>query len=213
MLPVTQLLLQTTNLKKIDTQLKNTVQNTPQFFNNMPIVIDLQNVSEKEIDFPGLIQILKKAGLIPVGISNASPNLENAAIDAGLGVMSSAKKNFEAEIKTKKSSACAKIISTPVRSGQQIYAQGTDLIVLSSVSPGAEIFADGHIHVYGPLRGRALAGVQGDINAQIFCQSLDAELLSIAGNYKLKDNFNYSGDEPVKVYLKEASLIIESLSK
>lgn len=211
MLPVTQLILQSTNMADIDAQLKNTVQKTPQFFNNMPIVIDLQNIKGSELDFPSLITMLKQSGLIPVGISNANGNLENAAIEAGLGLMSSSKKNFEPEIKSKNPRAPAKVITTPVRSGQQIYAQGTDLIVLTSVSPGSEIFADGHIHVYGPLRGRALAGVQGDLNAQIFCQSLDAELLSIAGNYKLKDNFNYSGEEPVKVYLKENSLIIESL--
>lgn len=211
MLPVTQLILHSANMAEIDSQLKNTVQKTPQFFNNMPIVIDLQNIQSADLDFPSLITILKQAGLIPVGISNANQSLENSAIEAGLGVMSSSKKNFEAETKSKNPRAPAKVITTPVRSGQQIYAQGTDLIVLTSVSPGAEIFADGHIHVYGPLRGRALAGVQGDLNAQIFCQSLDAELLSIAGNYKLKDNFNYSGEEPVKVYLKENSLIIESL--
>ena len=77
-----------------------------------------------------------------------------------------------------------KIIEQPVRSGQQIYAPG-DLIVLSQVSPGAELLAGGHIHVYGPLRGRALAGVNGNPEARIFCHRFEAELISISGQYKL----------------------------
>lgn len=78
-----------------------------------------------------------------------------------------------------------KMITAPVRGGMQIYAAGGDLIVLAPVSPGAELLADGNIHVYGPMRGRALAGVKGDTSARIFCQQLGAELVSIAGNYKL----------------------------
>src|SRR3546814_8765088 len=74
-----------------------------------------------------------------------------------------------------------RIITSPVRGGQQIYAQGGDLVVVSSVSPGAELLADGNIHVYGPMRDRALAGVKGDTKARIFCQPVSAELVSIAG--------------------------------
>jgi septum site-determining protein MinC len=81
-----------------------------------------------------------------------------------------------------------KIVRTPVRSGQQVYASGGDLIVLAQVSAGAEILADGNIHVYAPLRGRALAGVRGNTDALIFCQSLEAELVSIAGQYKLSED-------------------------
>ena len=85
-----------------------------------------------------------------------------------------------------------KIITQPIRSGQQVYAPGGDLLILNSVSPGAELLADGHIHVMGALRGRALAGINGDPHAMIFCKSLEAELVSIAGQYQisedLKDN-------------------------
>ena len=81
-----------------------------------------------------------------------------------------------------------KVITSPVRGGQQIYAQGSDLVVISSVSPGAELLADGNIHVYGPMRGRALAGVKGDTKARIFCQQLSAELVSIAGQYKVSED-------------------------
>jgi septum site-determining protein MinC len=75
-----------------------------------------------------------------------------------------------------------------VRSGQQIYAKGCDLIVLGPISQGAELLSDGHIHVYGPLRGRALAGINGNKEAHIFCHSLEAELISIAGHYKLSED-------------------------
>lgn len=81
-----------------------------------------------------------------------------------------------------------RVITQPVRSGQQIYARGGDLIVLASVSHGSELLADGHIHVYGALRGRALAGITGDTNAHIFCHSLEAELISIAGQYKISED-------------------------
>ena len=79
----------------------------------------------------------------------------------------------------------AKIVTQPVRSGQQVYAKGGDLIVLAAVNPGAEIVADGNIHVYAPMKGRALAGVLGNTSARIFCQSMQAELIAIAGNFRV----------------------------
>ena len=81
-----------------------------------------------------------------------------------------------------------KIITSPVRGGQTIYAEGCDLVVVASVSPGAELMADGNIHVYGPMRGRALAGHKGNAKARIFCQQLSAELVSIAGKYKVSED-------------------------
>jgi septum site-determining protein MinC len=83
--------------------------------------------------------------------------------------------------------ARTKLITQPVRSGTQIYARGGDLIVLSSVSPGAEVIADGHVHIYGALRGRAIAGASGDTEARIFAGKLDAELLCIAGHYLVSE--------------------------
>jgi septum site-determining protein MinC len=106
----------------------------------------------------------------------------------------------------------SKVIVNPIRSGQQVYAKGGDLIVLAAVSAGAEILADGHIHVYGTLRGRALAGVQGDTSARIFCNGLQAELISIAGHYKLQDNIDTpSHTLPVQVYLENDLLSITLL--
>ncbi|NIB39235.1 septum site-determining protein MinC [Pseudomaricurvus alkylphenolicus] len=106
----------------------------------------------------------------------------------------------------------SKIITTPVRSGQQVYAAGGDLIVMSSVSAGAEILADGNIHVYGALRGRALAGVRGDSKARIFCQSLEAELISIAGSFKLDEDLRGElWKKPAQASLSDEALNITGL--
>jgi septum site-determining protein MinC len=81
----------------------------------------------------------------------------------------------------------SRVVTQPVRGGQQIYVPG-DLVLLAPVSAGAEVMADGHIHVYAPLRGRALAGVQGDTGARIFCRELSAELIAIAGHFRIADD-------------------------
>jgi len=106
-----------------------------------------------------------------------------------------------------------KVITTPVRSGQQVYAAGGDLIILASVSAGAEILADGNIHVYGPLRGRALAGVKGDPSARVFCYSLEAELISIAGIFQLDEDLR-SGHwkQPAQISLNNEKISIQSLT-
>jgi len=106
-----------------------------------------------------------------------------------------------------------KLITTPIRSGQQVYAPGGDLIVAAPVSAGAELLADGNIHVYGALRGRALAGVKGNEQARIFCQSMEAELVSISGNFKLEETLSseYRG-KPVMIYLEDKVLKVKPLS-
>ena len=105
------------------------------------------------------------------------------------------------------------VIGDMVRSGRQIYAPGGDLVVTAMVSAGAELLADGHIHVYGTLRGRALAGLSGDANARIFCLSLEAELVSIAGLYRVNEDFDPAiVRKPVQIYLKEGYLCLEPFS-
>ena len=107
----------------------------------------------------------------------------------------------------------AKVINRPVRSGQQVYAEGSDLVVTASVSEGAELLADGNIHVYGTLRGRALAGVKGNTSARVFCQSLDAELISIAGQFIMHDTVKGEcWKKPAQVYLEDETLRIEPLA-
>ena len=105
-----------------------------------------------------------------------------------------------------------KLVTRPVRSGQQVYARDTDLVVIGQVGPGAEVLADNNIHVYGPLRGRALCGVTGNKEARIFCQSLEAELVSIAGIYKvLEDDSEAFRGKPAQIRVADEKIIIEGL--
>jgi septum site-determining protein MinC len=108
--------------------------------------------------------------------------------------------------------ARSKLVTQPVRSGTQIYAPGGDLIVLSSVSPGAEVIADGHVHIYGALRGRAIAGASGDREARIFVGKLEAELLCIAGHYLVNEAIpNEHLGQAVQVVLSGERLTIASV--
>lgn len=108
--------------------------------------------------------------------------------------------------------AAPKLVTRPVRSGQQLYARDTDLIIMAHVGPGAEIVADNNIHVYGPLRGRALCGVTGNTESRIFCQSLEAELVSVAGNYKLLEEIPEElFGKPAQIWFQEGRLNIDPL--
>lgn len=105
-----------------------------------------------------------------------------------------------------------KLVNHPIRSGQRLYA-ASDLIVMAPVSAGAEIIAEGNIHIYNTLRGRALAGVQGNTNARIFCSDLQAELISIAGDYKTNEDIDKAiHKKPVQIYLRNRALIIEEIA-
>ena len=107
------------------------------------------------------------------------------------------------------------VVEKPIRTGQQVYAENADLIVLGLVNEGAEVIADGHIHIYAPLRGRALAGASGDQNARIFVQSMQAELVSIAGIYRTFDQQlpPHLHRQAVQIYLQKERLAIAALSE
>ena len=107
------------------------------------------------------------------------------------------------------------VVEKPIRTGQQVYAENADLIVLGLVNEGAEVIADGHIHIYAPLRGRALAGASGDQNARIFAQSMQAELVSIAGIYRTFDQQlpPHLHRQAVQIYLQKERLAIAALSE
>jgi len=94
-----------------------------------------------------------------------------------------------------------RMVTQPIRSGQRIYARGGDLIILAAVNAGAEVMADGNIHIYAPLRGRALAGVQGDQDARIFCHCMEAELIAIAGSYRF-----FEDNVPKEIYQKSVQI-------
>jgi septum site-determining protein MinC len=170
------------------------------------------------IDFPALLTLLREYRVVPIAIKGGNSSQMAAGQAAGLlpapdaRVVASSPSTPEPErqvapptkaaatVKAPPASAPspvqslpeaplgALVINKPLRSGQQIYARGRDLVVLAMVNAGAEIIADGHIHVYAPLRGKAMAGARGNTEARIFALSLEAELISIAGIYRTSEN-------------------------
>ncbi|MBG8560787.1 septum site-determining protein MinC [Pseudomonas qingdaonensis] len=207
MLAITVLELAQNDLEGLDRQLAAKVAQAPNFFSNTPLVLALDKLpaGEGAVDLPGLMRVCRHHGLRTLAIRASRIEDIAAAIAIDLPVLppSGARERalepaVEVPPAPKPEPAPApppepavkptKIITSPVRGGQQIYAQGGDLVVLASVSPGAELLADGNIHVYGAMRGRALAGIKGNTKARIFCQQLTAEMVSIAGQYKVAED-------------------------
>ncbi|QBF27970.1 septum site-determining protein MinC [Pseudomonas tructae] len=206
MLAITVLELARNNLEGLDRQLAAKVAQAPNFFSNTPLVLALDKLpaGEGAVDLPGLMRVCRHHGLRTLAIRASRIEDIAAAIAIDLPVLppsGARERPLEPEPEVKKPEPApvpvappepairpTKIITTPVRGGQQIYAQGGDLVVVSSVSPGAELLADGNIHVYGAMRGRALAGIKGNTRARIFCQQLTAEMVSIAGQYKVSED-------------------------
>ncbi|MFC3149558.1 septum site-determining protein MinC [Litoribrevibacter euphylliae] len=147
--------------------------------------------------------------------SNPTPQqleLTESEVSAETSHSSEESHSTEAQQAAQATPTKTKIVSTPVRSGQQIYAKDSDLIVLAQVGQGAEVIADGNIHIYGTLRGRAIAGANGNKDARIFCQSLHAELISIAGVYQVSDDLpNDRIGQSSQIELKENHLHIDTL--
>ncbi|MEN9917014.1 MAG: putative septum site-determining protein MinC [Pseudomonadota bacterium] len=203
-------------------QLKPLVEQTPRFFQQLPIILDLFSLSTTTslIDFPAIISCLRGYGLIPVGIRGGSAEQQTLAIQSGLAILANIKTETTSDAATKSHvptpAIHSKLITQPVRSGQQIYAKNSDLIIIASVSPGAELLADGNIHIYGRLKGRALAGVSGNQHAHIFCQNLEAELVAIAGHYWLSEDLldlqPTLNKGSVQVFLEQERLQIKQLA-
>ena len=206
-LPLVALLLRSTALDALTRELALRFGDIPDFFDQDPLVIDLSplqvaGTSHTEIDFPALIALLVSYRVVPIAVKGGSAAQMAAAWQAGLpgapdAQLLTPKPTPEA---TRRQSAPlpaalapaaplgALVIDKPLRSGQQVYARGRDLVVLAMVNAGAEVIADGHIHVYAPLRGKAMAGARGNTDARIFALALEAELLSIAGVYRTSEN-------------------------
>lgn len=193
------------NLVLLDEQLSMLISQTPRLFHYMPLIIDLHKLQQDGayIDFNALNSCLRRHHIIPIGVRGGTLQQHEAAATAGLAVFPNTKAESSEPPPVANSSApqpqqplhSTKVITHPVRSGQQIYARHGDLIVLAPVSPGAELLADYNIHVYSALRGRALAGVTGNPNSRIFCQHLEAELVAIAGHYWVSEDLQNS---PIK---------------
>jgi len=209
------------DLRAIEKDLSERLAQAVMFFQNAPIVIDLERVGHPSsaLDLVGLVAVLRDKKLIPVGVRNAAPHQAEAAVAAGLAVLrggSPPKAAPEPVVAVApKPPAPAvretKFVTQAVRSGQKIHAPHGDLVVLAQVNAGAEIVASGNIHVYGALRGRALAGVSGDTSARIVCQQMEAELVAIAGQFRVFEDI-IPGDifgKLTQIYLNGEKLVIE----
>jgi len=223
------LVLYSNDMEMISQRLQEKIADAPGFFKNSPVLFDLTelNVRDIKIDVAALIALLRQLSFFPVGIRGGDPDQEKQALELAVPVDTGrsrgdiifARTEMEKDvvpdvqvITGKTAHTPAMMITQPVRSGQRVYA-ASDLVILAQVSAGAEIMAEGNIHVYNTLRGRALAGVQGDIQARLFCLDLQAELVSIAGIYKTSEDLKeISRKRPVQVYLQNQALIIEELS-
>ncbi|MGY2572853.1 septum site-determining protein MinC [Vibrio sp. C8] len=189
--------------------LKQKIAQAPAFFANAPVVINIAKV-DGDIDFAQLKNGISEANLIPVGISGCKDKRsQTLASEAGFAVMTASNSPTNAPAKM----APTKVVRTPIRSGQQVYAKDGDLVILNHVSAGAEVIADGSIHIHGTLRGRAIAGASGQKEARIICHDLQAELVSIAGNYWLSDQIESEfWQKKVMLSMNDDSLLFESLA-
>ncbi len=207
----------------------------PGFLRFAPIVVGLDEVEGQQVDFPALVSGLRALEIIPVGVSGGGQALRADAAAAGLPLLRAAGQGNEvapmgaaggvpvavapaapaaAPPAPPRPAPAAKtmVVTQAVRAGQRIYAQGADLVVMGAVNAGAEVLADGNIHVYGALRGRAVAGAQEDAEARIFATHFDPELVAIAGFYAVRDGLQDTAiGRPVGVRLDGEQLRFEPL--
>ncbi|MEM8570206.1 MAG: septum site-determining protein MinC [Pseudomonadota bacterium] len=215
----------------LDRQLKQ----APHFFSNAPMVLDLgrSDTLTQVDDFADLVSELRLRNLSVFGVQNATPGQSAAALEAGLITLTGGRevphsrdrRDLRAEQAPTKAApapaapepepepeASTLMVTQPVRSGQRLFADRGDMVVLAPVSSGAELIAHGNIHVYATMRGRALAGVNGNRNARIFCQDLDAELIAIAGLYQTSEDLSPEvRGRRIQAFLRDDALCVEAL--
>jgi septum site-determining protein MinC len=223
----------TIELSEIEAGLAARVAQAPALFDRAPLLIDLADLPDATaLDLPGLRTLIAGLGFVPVALRGGGDALASQAAAIGLGVLGegrlpvdanpapspaadepppSAAEIAAASPEATPAPAATRLVTQPVRSGQQVYSRG-DLIVMAPVSPGAELLAEGHIHVYGPLRGRALAGLRGDTTARIYCRALEAELIAVAGCFQVADDLDPAlRGRPAQVYLNGEDLVTAPL--
>jgi len=215
--------LKTTDLELLALALDARFADAPELFDQDPVAIDLSLLREADeaIDFEALVTLLRRYKMQPIAAKAGSAAQMEAALAAGLTEAHGAAQPsapapaaaLAVAVETPPAPRTTLIIDKPLRSGQRVYAKGGDLIVLAVVSFGAEVIADGNIHVYAPLRGRALAGALGDTSARIFTTCMEAQLLSVAGIYRTTET-ELAADvlgKTAQVWLDGDSLVVEAL--
>lgn len=232
---LTALRLHTADREALAQALDERFRDTPGLFDHDPVVIDLTPLrdSPAAIDYPALLTKLRQHRLVPVAVQGGSPAQTAAAHAAGLVEALDAATQPSAAlpvtstvvelrevvrevevVKEVPTAVPTLVVDKPLRSGQRVYARGGDLVVLAAVSFGAEVIADGHVHVYAPLRGRAIAGARGDTTARIFTTCLEPQLVAIAGIYRTSENDlpAHVAGKPAQVRLDGERLLLEPLA-
>lgn len=216
-----------TDLPAIEAGLEQRVTQAPALFDRAPLLIDLADLpAGADLDLPALKALVARHGFVPVAVRGGGEARAAQAAALGLGVLGDSRLPVDpppppqpaAESPPPAASdppeplpPTTRLVTEPVRSGQQVYSPG-DLIVLAGVSPGAELLAEGHIHVYGPLRGRALAGLRGNTRARIYCRALEAELIAVAGCFQVAEDIDPGlHGRPAQVYLDGEDLVTAAL--
>ena len=236
---IANLRVRTLDVAQLANEMRERVQRAPNLFGRAAVVLDfggLTKVPSRE-EARDLIAGLHEAGVFPVALAYGTKEIDALAQALGLPLLSKFRAQYESAADTPAQAASpvladvapAKASTTPaattpsksgpglmhaapVRSGQQIYADNRDLTVVNTVGAGAEVIADGSIHIYGALRGRALAGAQGDENARIFCREFHAELVAVAGNYKVLEDIPAAlRGKPVQVWLDQGQIKLAAL--
>ncbi|RNF82538.1 septum site-determining protein MinC [Lysobacter psychrotolerans] len=234
---IANLRVRTLDVARMVAEMRDRVQRAPHLFGRAAVVLDFGGLSRTPdaATAQSLIDGLRDAGVLPVALAYGTSETERLAEALGLPLLAKFRAQYEradaapaphrpepepvatapapAAVAPANSNASPGMIqSTPVRSGQQVYADSRDLTVLTTVGAGAEVIADGSVHIYGPLRGRALAGAQGNEKARIFCREFHAELVAIAGHYKvLEDIPSELRGKAVQVWLEDEQLKIAAL--
>lgn len=229
--PMMVLYLKGIDLKALEEELAIQLEASPKLLKGVPMVVDLSAIDKgNNLDLQWLKNLLQTRDLLPIGLRNVNADLTVKAESAGWGIIEGG-----VRAKLPKEEAVATEITTTnvvreevivkeaiestmhvqqIRSGQQLTVEKGDLVVVNSVNEGAELLVDGNIHVYGALRGRALAGIHGNRAARIFCQSLEAELVSISGFYRMQEDIPQElRGRMVQIYLDGDELKIEALIK
>lgn len=236
---IANLRIRNLDVTQLVAEMRDRVQRAPHLFARAAVILDFGGLSHTPpVDAArALVAGLQEAGVLPVALAYGTRETEVLAQQLGLPLLAKFRAQYErndtspaaAPAPSPTSAPPAPAPSTapapavnatpglmqthPVRSGQQVYAEQRDLTVLSTVGAGAEVIADGSIHIYGALRGRALAGAQGNTEARIFCREFYAELVAVAGNYKVLEDIPAElRGKPVQVWLENGQIHIAALA-
>ena len=238
---IANLRVRTLDVAQLAAEMRDRVQRAPKLFSRAAVVLDFGGLTRTPdvATARALVEGLREAGVLPVALAYGTREIEELSVALGLPLLAKFRAQYEradgaeappapardakpaAEPAAKPApaapaqsggSAPGMMQAAPVRSGQQVYAENADLTVLTTVGAGAEVIADGSIHIYGALRGRALAGAQGNEKARIFCREFHAELVAVAGHYKvLEDIPKELRGKAVQVWLDQGQLRIAAL--